>query len=174
MKKMKRLIAGIVIMLLCVFISADAFADVNWQSMFGSFAELSVGCPYVGYTKAAQRFLQLYSNYTHDEIMQNGGIDGSFGGHTKNAVMFLQNQTGLSSDGIVGINTWSKIASLCTINYVPSSQYYLFYYPGYVIYDNGENSVSSAIIGATQISGYWYFKSAGWNGNLYPSYFHSC
>ena len=69
-----------------------------------------------------------------------------------------KNQTGLSNCGIVGPDTWSKIAAICTTNYVSSSGYYLFYCPGCISYVNWENSVSLAIIGAIQISGYWYFK----------------
>ena len=39
-------------------------------------------------------------------------IDGIFGSNTKNAVINFQKYYGLKADGIVGCNTWRKIASI--------------------------------------------------------------
>ena len=39
-------------------------------------------------------------------------IDGIFGNNTKNAVIKFQRYYGLKADGIVGCNTWRKIASI--------------------------------------------------------------
>jgi len=40
------------------------------------------------------------------------GVDGDFGGGTYNAVLSFQANNGLSQDGIVGRNTWSKILGM--------------------------------------------------------------
>jgi lysozyme len=41
-----------------------------------------------------------------------GTIDGSFGGKTKTAVMSFQQKNGIKPDGIVGKETWTKIAAI--------------------------------------------------------------
>ena len=38
-----------------------------------------------------------------------GGLDGIFGSATENAVRRYQRAVGLSSDGIVGCNTWRSL-----------------------------------------------------------------
>ena len=38
-----------------------------------------------------------------------GGIDGDFGSGTHNAVIAFQKKKGLTRDGVVGKNTWSKL-----------------------------------------------------------------
>lgn len=38
-----------------------------------------------------------------------GGLDGSFGPATRNAVIAYQNRKGLAADGIVGCNTWRTL-----------------------------------------------------------------
>ena len=40
------------------------------------------------------------------------GVDGIFGGGTTKAVCNFQRNKGLSSDGIVGKNTWRKLLKL--------------------------------------------------------------
>ena len=40
------------------------------------------------------------------------GVDGIFGNGTYNAVKQFQKNNGLSADGIVGQNTWSKLLNL--------------------------------------------------------------
>ena len=40
------------------------------------------------------------------------GVDGIFGSGTKSAVIDFQKAKGLSTDGIVGINTWSKLLNI--------------------------------------------------------------
>lgn len=43
-----------------------------------------------------------------------GTVDGYFGANTKNAVIDYQEDNGLTSDGIVGRNTWTKLGSELT------------------------------------------------------------
>lgn len=40
-----------------------------------------------------------------------GGLDGVFGTQTRNAVSSFQSRNGLSADGILGPNTWSRLMS---------------------------------------------------------------
>ena len=40
-----------------------------------------------------------------------GNIDGIFGSKTRNAVVSFQRANNLSTDGIVGCNTWRKITN---------------------------------------------------------------
>ena len=40
-----------------------------------------------------------------------GSLDGVFGNNTRNAVVAYQRSRGLSPDGIVGCNTWTKLQS---------------------------------------------------------------
>ena len=55
---------------------------------------------------------------------RTGGLDGVFGAQTRNAVASYQRSRGLTSDGIVGCNTWLSLqedvvgrgASSTTIN----------------------------------------------------------
>ena len=40
---------------------------------------------------------------------KTGGLDGIFGGRTEEAVRNYQRSRGLSTDGIVGCNTWRSL-----------------------------------------------------------------
>lgn len=55
--------------------------------------------------KALQYMLNYYVN-------AGLTVDGKFGTGTKNAVIKFQNEKGLTADGIVGINTWTKLTSI--------------------------------------------------------------
>lgn len=43
--------------------------------------------------------------------LATGGLDGVFGTNTRNAVLTFQSRNGLSADGILGPNTWSRLMS---------------------------------------------------------------
>lgn len=51
------------------------------------------------------KFLQCYLNLYGNEL----SVDGQFGTGTQNAVIKFQNDNGLTTDGIVGKNTWRKL-----------------------------------------------------------------
>jgi GH25 family lysozyme M1 (1,4-beta-N-acetylmuramidase)/peptidoglycan hydrolase-like protein with peptidoglycan-binding domain len=57
-----------------------------------------------GITKCLQMLLNIYGH--------NLSLDGIFGENTRNAVIAFQRSNGLSEDGIVGTNTWSKLLHL--------------------------------------------------------------
>lgn len=70
-------------------------------------------CPTLKYGNSGElvTLLQERLHYFF-HITVSGGIDGSFGDGTKNAVIVFQSQNGLSADGVVGTNTWRKLLSL--------------------------------------------------------------
>lgn len=169
----KVFLSMILVVALCVSMSVTAFAaGSTWVTRFSGFQAISAanGGNYPAYVKALQRFLQVYSLYTHDKVMNNGGLDGWFGTATKEAVEYFQAENGLGVDGVAGTNTWGKIGALAIEIYY-SSTTYLFKYQGY---SAPESTVSYYIAKADLSSGYWYFRTTNDNGNFLSYYFHSC
>lgn len=70
-------------------------------------------CPTLKYGNSGElvTLLQERLHYFF-HVAISGGMDGSFGDGTKNAVIVFQSQNGLSADGVVGTNTWKKLLSL--------------------------------------------------------------
>ena len=68
------------------------------------------------YTRAIQIMLINYNQSTRAQIMNNGGIDASFGPATAQAVRIFQTSRGLSVDGSCGPATWSAFRSSLTYN----------------------------------------------------------
>lgn len=54
----------------------------------------------------------LILQYLLNEYGYNLGVDGIFGVRTQNAVINFQNNNGLTQDGIVGKNTWTKLLNI--------------------------------------------------------------
>ena len=65
-----------------------------------------------GYVRAIQRFLTCYSSTCRTLITAAGGIDGSFGSGTQDAVEAFQSCENLSATGQVNSNTWTVVDSL--------------------------------------------------------------
>ena len=57
-------------------------------------------------------FIMAYFALPHVQVRIDGLLDGVFGNNTKSAVINFQRYYGLKVDGIVGCNTWKKIASI--------------------------------------------------------------
>ena len=55
-------------------------------------------------------YVYFLQNLLDSNFIQVGEIDGIFGQKTQNAVKQFQQQNSLTVDGIVGVNTWSKLA----------------------------------------------------------------
>ena len=110
MKQIKRIIKSIVaIVIMLAMVTSTAFADFyagdrirnyNWSSM-PTIKNGSSG----GTVRGCQQFL-LCKGYT-----SVGSADGSFGPKTTAAVKKYQTAYKLTSDGIVGKNTWAKMNS---------------------------------------------------------------
>lgn len=74
-----------------------------------SFDELRSGSS-GNLVKLLQAMLCSYSVQMEGEVREGGGIDGVFGGHTKNAVVMFQKDVYIKQDGIVGDDTWRNLA----------------------------------------------------------------
>ena len=74
---------------------------------------LNYACSSGGYPLIKQGSLNVYVLVAQDGLntlgFATGGLDGIFGLQTKNAVIRYQRSRGLSSDGIVGCNTWRSL-----------------------------------------------------------------
>ena len=70
-------------------------------------------CASGGYPTLRQGSLSVYVLILQDGLntlgFTTGGLDGIFGSRTFNAVKSYQSSRGLSSDGIVGCNTWRSL-----------------------------------------------------------------
>lgn len=69
------------------------------------------GCPVL--KKGASGNITKWLQTTLNTLGYNcGAVDGIFGNETKNGVIMYQKANGLAADGIVGVNTWSKLLGL--------------------------------------------------------------
>lgn len=84
-------------------------SDLSAWSSFRSCGYLSGASNRTTNVKAVQDITSVYSPTTRSYIMDNGGIDGSFGIHTKSAVFHIQRYYDLHTDGEVGPNTWEAL-----------------------------------------------------------------
>lgn len=70
-------------------------------------------CSTGGFPLLRQGSLSVYVLIAQDDLntlgFTTGGLDGIFGTNTKNAVIRYQRSRGLSSDGIIGCNTWRSL-----------------------------------------------------------------
>lgn len=88
--------------------STTALAAYNWED---DFHLNKVGSYSFHETKVLQRVLYEQAAYT-PYLINNGGVDGSYGNATKNAVMAFQSDrgfTGSNVDGKVGPMTWAVL-----------------------------------------------------------------
>lgn len=69
------------------------------------------GCPVLKY-RASGNITKLLQQRLVDLGYNTNGVDGIFGNRTRNAVVQFQITNGLSSDGIVGQNTWTKLMGI--------------------------------------------------------------
>lgn len=132
-KLLKRSIAlFLALIALISVVSVTALAaelDPIWRTEFRRFKMLSQGSPHTGYVYALQQFLWAYPS-TKSYIVNAGGVDGSFGTGTGNAVRVFQTNAkkdwlpSMAVDGIAGGDTWASVA------YYLSRSGSLFHYNG--------------------------------------------
>lgn len=81
---------------------------VHFDKRFGIPA-----CSTGGFPLIRQGSISTYVLIAQDDLntlgYRTGGLDGIFGGQTRNAVISYQRSVGLSADGIVGCDTWRSL-----------------------------------------------------------------
>lgn len=118
MKYAKRILSLVVVICLVFSLAISASAlGTAWQYEFrNQFPMLSQGSSRTGYVFALQRFLSVHPS-SASTIAAAGGVDGSFGQGTSNAVKRFQAYGAdaifpgsIAQDGIVGPDTWTCVA----------------------------------------------------------------
>lgn len=70
-------------------------------------------CSTGGFPLIRQGSISTYVLIAQDDLntlgYRTGGLDGIFGGQTRNAVISYQRNLGLAADGIVGCDTWRSL-----------------------------------------------------------------
>ena len=81
---------------------------VHFDKRFGISA-----CSSGGFPLLKRGSISNYVLIAQDDLntlgFRTGGLDGIFGAQTRNAVLQYQKSRGLSSDGIIGCNTWRSL-----------------------------------------------------------------
>ncbi|MBQ4102708.1 MAG: peptidoglycan-binding protein [Oscillospiraceae bacterium] len=88
-----------------------AYEDNNPGSFFGAYPGLVLRLGDRGLRTKQMQFYLLYLSYVYSAIPRIRA-DGIFGNDTRNAVIAFQNRFGLTADGVVGLQTWSKMVSV--------------------------------------------------------------
>lgn len=118
-KKITALILTMVMLVVAFAVPASAYTELSpyWTNYIKSFDEICMNIDRIQYgetIRALQRYLMCFDYVCKGKLYYNGSyMDGDFGGRTKDAVLYLQEQlgfTGKNIDGIVGENTWGAIA----------------------------------------------------------------
>ncbi len=105
--KAKKLFAIGLTLLLSLGTTVTAFATVGPEvNTWGGFPTQKRESYDYGYTCAVQRILNNYNTTTRALVASGGGMDGSFGSKTEDAVELFQAGEGISVDGHWGPNTW--------------------------------------------------------------------
>lgn len=125
MQFVKRMLSFVLVLVMMCSIAVPAFAlDAEWRYEFrNQFPLLSQGSTKRGYISALQSFLSAYPD-SSTYIANAGGIDGSYGVGTYNAVRAFQQSITenndyyitLDDDGIAGGDTWAAIATILSVN----------------------------------------------------------
>lgn len=103
-----------VVMAVAVLVVPASAASSTWVGLFKKFAVTKITSYQSGYACAVQSFLLGYDTEAFEWVFYHGGVDGSFGTNTREAVYHFQKEENLSVDGSVGPATWGRMAELTT------------------------------------------------------------
>ena len=122
MKKAKRTLSlALALVLLVSVMAMPALAlEDPWPSRFASFTPISTTNRNYNYTMALQAYLCSISDYTFGLILSSGGMDGSYGPKTAEAVRWVQEALFFPNDssewdGKCGPKTWRCIGESLNI-----------------------------------------------------------
>ena len=140
------------------------FAGTGYHSTLTGFPQVAIGGS-GAYVKCVQRIMFDYSYYTRCLIHGSGGVDGSFGDATFNAVVYYQTQKGITSNGWVGPQTWGKIdddMSYDSTVYFSSDGYFDMYKGTGLYYKN-------YVVRRGAVSGVWSVRTSHPTGASYAT-----
>jgi len=117
----RRLYAFALLLVLCSAVFSQALADNGlydqFQPEWADFPTQRSSSYQTKPTRALQTILYYYTSTTRTPIANAGGMDGSYGSGTTQAVTNFQTIRGLSSiDGICGGGTWDSLYKILTHN----------------------------------------------------------
>lgn len=92
-----------------IMVMPASAAGSDWEGYFRNFRQTSQYNYISGYAAAVQSILMGFDE-TSETISNSGGVDGMFGAKTTEAVKDFQYAKNLDDDGIVGSDTWGKMA----------------------------------------------------------------
>lgn len=152
MKLAKRMLAlAMVVMLVMAILVVPASAATSfWTSRFRSFTQTSTYNYQRGYAYAVQSIL-LDHDVAGRYISNAGGVDGYFGTGTVNAVKAFQGDELLDDDGIVGPDTWERMALRMGQSNSGS----------YTYLSMGNNRTAITIIYQNSVYNYYYHTTGG-------------
>lgn len=160
MKYCKRVLSFVIVAVLMFStfaIPASAASD-TWVARFQRFPTLNTGTSNYAYVKALQTFLLVFGGEAKTLIIEGGGVDGSYGTKTKEAVKVFQEERfpydSNQWDGVTGSGTWGMVAAWLDHVWISST---VSFFCGY-----GENVYRAVQTGTTQFSYYYQSAAGGW------------
>ena len=165
----KRIMPMLLAVVLCVSLSAPAFAASSSMSsvMSNNFPNQSTSSYSTYYTGMIQRYMCVYNSTTRAYVVSNGGIDGSYGNGTKSAVLAYQAAKGLTQDGVFGYYSWSSLANALSLTSTSGTTGYFTYYSYYYAQNVAMLMITNMSGGYVQSSSYWYYNKTTGTGSSY-------
>lgn len=139
--------------------AAPAFATTGASMsyvMSNNFPSQSTSSYSSTYTGLIQRYMCVYNSTTRADIVDNGGIDGSFGSGTRSAVINYQKAKNFTQDGVFGNQSWPSLANVLSGDSTSGVVRYS-YYSYLFVQSMPMIKVTGVISGNAQSTSYWYY-----------------